>query len=480
MAETIYSIGIDAGTSTSQTVLSSFLLENHGGYFSVPQVAFAERQVLWQSEIHETPLRSAEEIDAPALRALVAADIAAAQPYLNGHPISTGAVIITGETARKSNADAVLKELSGFAGDFVAATAGPDLESELAGRGSGAAERSKTHKTTVVNFDIGGGTTNVAVFRKGELVGVTCFDIGGRHIRFDSENRIIYMSATVRRLIKAHTLRVEEGKTAAEETLKRIAHAMTDVLFMQEDAYRTKGAAQLSAPVKALLETDAEITFSGGVADCIYNNKSNPYLYGDFGVFLGQAIRESRLFGKQTVKPRETIRATVTGAGMYSVTLSGSTIGYADASVFPLKNLPVFTVTPEKEELLWSGKGADELGAAFAGFLAQNDTDNAVLYLEGKANPGYMELDRLARSVAQVFAHAIRKELPRIVVFFHDIAKAAGQLLRRYMENGDSARKGKVVALDRIRVDARNYLDIGRPLMGGLAVPVVVKTLLLG
>ena len=45
--------------------------------------------------------------------------------------LQTGAVIITGETARKHNANTVLASLSSMAGDFVVATAGPDLESVL-------------------------------------------------------------------------------------------------------------------------------------------------------------------------------------------------------------------------------------------------------------------------------------------------------------------------------------------------------------
>ena len=51
--------------------------------------------------------------------------------------LRTGAVIITGETARKENANEVLEALSDLAGDFVVATAGPDLESILAARGAG-------------------------------------------------------------------------------------------------------------------------------------------------------------------------------------------------------------------------------------------------------------------------------------------------------------------------------------------------------
>ena len=51
--------------------------------------------------------------------------------------IATGAVIITGETARKENAREVLSALSAFAGDFVVATAGPDLESHPCRPGGG-------------------------------------------------------------------------------------------------------------------------------------------------------------------------------------------------------------------------------------------------------------------------------------------------------------------------------------------------------
>lgn len=41
-------------------------------------------------------------------------------------------MIITGESARKENSDAVLKSLSDFAGDFVVSAAGPDMESLIA------------------------------------------------------------------------------------------------------------------------------------------------------------------------------------------------------------------------------------------------------------------------------------------------------------------------------------------------------------
>ena len=84
--------------------------------------------------------------------------------------IDTGAVIITGETAKKENAKNILESMAGLAGEFVVATAGVNLESILAGKGSGAAAFSKERHRVTVNVDIGGGTSNIGVFREGHTL----------------------------------------------------------------------------------------------------------------------------------------------------------------------------------------------------------------------------------------------------------------------------------------------------------------------
>ena len=67
------------------------------------------------------------------------------------------------------------------------------------------------------------------------------------------------------------------------------------------------------------------------MADLIYHESADTWAYGDIGVLLGRAIRESRLFTDfQKMEPGETIRATVVGAGTYTTTISGSTITYSD------------------------------------------------------------------------------------------------------------------------------------------------------
>ena len=155
MGETLHSVGIDVGTSTTQLILSRLTVENRANAYAVPDFTIGDREILYRSPIHFTPLRSATELDAAGIRQIVAEEyrLAGIQPQR----VSTGAIIITGETARKENARAVLDSLKEFAGEFVVATAGPDLESVLAAKGAGAERFSAQTGKTVLHMDIGGG-----------------------------------------------------------------------------------------------------------------------------------------------------------------------------------------------------------------------------------------------------------------------------------------------------------------------------------
>ena len=196
MSETLLSVGIDIGTSTTQLILSRLTLANRANPFSVPRIAIEDREVLYRSGIHFTPLLSDTVIDAEGVRTIVAEEYR--KSGFAPEQVDTGAVIITGETARKENAREVLSALSQFAGDFVVATAGPDLESILAARGAGADEYSREHHTDVLHFDIGGGTSNLALYSHGELAATGCLDVGGRLIKLDREGTVTYVSPVLK------------------------------------------------------------------------------------------------------------------------------------------------------------------------------------------------------------------------------------------------------------------------------------------
>lgn len=479
----ILSVGIDVGTSTTQVVFSKLQMDNAGGYFSVPRVAIVDKEVVYKSEVYMTPLKTDVLIDTEALRDIVAAEFRKAG--YRPEDTDSGAVIITGESARKENSDAVLKSLSDFAGDFVVSAAGPDMESLIAGKGSGAWQYSMDHHCRVANLDIGGGTTNVVLFEDGETLARGCLDIGGRLICMNPQGIITKVSPAAAVMAQAAGVSVSVGDRCAELKLTAVTRQMAAALNAylgvgigtsaggKADAIlrqiKTPGSSEFPVPEKV-----QAVFFSGGVADLIYHESADTWAYGDIGVLLGRAIRESRLFTDfQKMEPGETIRATVVGAGTYTTTISGSTITYSD-DIFPLKNIPVIKLDEELQEACFSGE-TEPVIRRIQWVLGQNDEEHFILAMPGKRNPGYTEMKRAAASIRQIMDRVQPPGEPILLVIESDIAKAMGQMIRQRPDL-----KRQVVAIDSIHVEDGEYVDMGKPMMNGMVIPVVVKTLIFG
>ena len=468
MGEQLLSVGIDIGTSTTQLVLSRLTLENRANPFTVPRVSIAGREVLYRSAIHFTPLLSDTVIDAAGVGAIVEEEYD--KSGFDRSQVDTGAVIITGETARKENAREVLSALSSFAGDFVVATAGPDLESILAARGTGVDEYSKEHHTDILHFDIGGGTSNLALYTHGELAATGCLDVGGRLIKIDRASRTVtYVSPALTRAGVDGVPAV--GQTATPERLEPVLRAMVEALEQAAglrpgrdrlDAFLTDGTCWEPRSVPW-------VCFSGGVADCIYDQPEDWLAFGDIGVLLGRAIRSSPAFSEEhRLRGSETIRATVVGAGSHATDLSGSTIFYREVS-FPLKNLPILKLTRSEE-----GAGAAELARCIREKLAwyrdEGGLTQLVLALRGEPNPGYGRVQELARGIAEGLEPLRQAGFIPVVLVEADQAKVLGQAMAARMS-------GPLLCLDGVGVDNGDYLDIGAPVADGTVLPVVIKTL---
>src|SRR2546430_11886266 len=94
-------------------------------------------------------------------------------------------LILTGEALSRENAKAIGELLAEMGGEFVCATAGHHMEAMLAAYGSGAAKRSHDEDSHILNIDVGGGTTKLALVAHGEVEATAAINIGGRLVVVD-------------------------------------------------------------------------------------------------------------------------------------------------------------------------------------------------------------------------------------------------------------------------------------------------------
>ena len=437
-------MGLDVGTTSTQMIVSRLTVENKASGFAVPEMVISQRRVLYESPVHFTPLLSQDRIDGGKLRELVLAEYARAG--ITREQVDTGAVIVTGETSRKENAAQVTEALSDLAGDFVVATAGPDLESVLAARGSGAVDSSARTGSTILHMDIGGGTANLCLIRAGEIAATGCLNVGGRLVKLDGLGRVTYVSPVLSGLWDCPLGTIPEKEKLAN-LCYLLANALEAAAGRKEDpallkALTTDGTRPLplQEPGEAVIPS-----FSGGVADCIAKDFP-PLEFGDIGPLLGKAIRESALCKDAYLLGEQTIRATVIGAGCHSAMLSGSTVFCRDVGL-PLKNLRVLhwapgSPPPEAPEEDWC------------------------LAMPGLAAPRYREVVQLAEAIVEAYPKG-----RLILCLEQDMAGALGQALA-------GRTRQPILCIDRVRLSPGSYLDVGSPT--GPAFPVVVKTLVFG
>ena len=468
--ETLLTVGIDLGTSTTQLVLSELTVENFASAFTVPRISISDKKVIYRSDIIFTPLLNQSEIDAEPIKAFVAEQYR--QAGIHKQDIQMGAVIITGETARKSNANNVLRALSGYAGDFVVATAGPDLESIIAGKGAGAQTYSETKRKPVVNLDIGGGTTNLAVFKDGEVIDTACFDIGGRLIKLDQQQKITYIAPKIQEIINKKGLTLHLGDQATEQNLLPIISELVAVLENSIGLGTQSPFYQLLVTNHPLRKGEELpiVTFSGGVADCLNTTSTNLFKYGDIGLLLGKYLRKSLIFSeKEVLESAETIRATVVGAGSHTAEISGSTIAYRE-KILPVKNIPILKLAQEDETLT-----VTELGQRIQEKLNWHrieETPQIALAIRGMSNPTFADIQRYGQGIVEGLASLVAEQIPIIVMVDEDMAKALGHALSAHLP-----KDYPFICLDSVKVENGDYVDIGLPVAEGAVLPIIVKTL---
>lgn len=459
------SVGIDIGTTTTHLMFSRLLARRQGSDYS-SKFKVVEREIEHKSDIMLTPYLGDKEIDTEKVSKFI--DQEYAKAGFSSDEIDTGAVIITGEACRKENADAIIDLFSDQAGKFVCATAGANLEALMAAYGSGAVDYSLDTDQTVLNIDIGGGTTKFAQVIDGFVEETASINVGTRLVAFDKNERITRLEEAVKTIAEDTGLQLEHGMHISEGDRERLARSFADLLFQVVDADLSPLARELMVTeIPDPIEFDV-LTFSGGGSEYIYDR--NPGFFTDLGPELGDAVRTSVSERDISMAELDTgIRATVVGSTQHTVQVSGNTILVTDESLLPLRNIPIIPFVAGNSH---GGKNGD-LERSIIEKIDLYDVDTFEqpfamgFHLHGR--PTLEMLQEIVTSAISGLEHA-NSEYPLILVFDTDIAMNAGRLAADRLDR-------PVVAVDNVELDQFGYIDIGEQLAQTSAVPVTVKSL---
>ncbi len=388
---------------------------------------------------------------------------------LSREGVDTGAVILTGEAARRKNARKIAELFSDVAGRFVCATAGPRLEAILAAHGSGTVGRSREWGADLLNVDVGGGTTKVTLVHSGRIAGVMVLNLGARLIACNGENRVHRIEEGGTRFMEAIGRKLSMGDRMSENFCEVLTQAMADALFqvLLGEKPPWEGL-MVTEPINQPLRVDG-VVFSGGVAEYIYGRESSSF--GDVGPQLGHEIKKAAVAnGFDILDSAEGLRATVIGASQYTIQMSGETIHLPVPSDLPFRNLRVVPVS-----LSWQPPIAERSRKTTLKVLRSLDPevqgDPFALAIDCPEFIGYSSVQELAAGLCTALTSLEPDLLPKALIFNRNIGRVVGGVLGAALP---------IPCIDEIVLSELDFIDIGAPIPGQEYLPIVVKSLAFG
>lgn len=462
------SVGIDIGTTTSQVIFSQLEVVNRASVSQVPSYEFSKRDIIFVSPIIKTPIDFEGHIRESELKTFIEAQYRAAG--IEPSSINSGAIIITGESSKAKNARATIMQLAETLGDFIVATAGPHLESVISGYGSGAADYAKSHNARVLNIDIGGGTSNYAVFEAGRIIDTACLNVGGHLIEFDPSGKIKYLHQPAHIIAEALFGNIDL-KTLNIDQIIRIVTQMAQLVYEVIIGKPSKLAQRLLMTdcLQSKHQYDA-VFISGGVGQCFYEPIQQIAFekYGDIGPLLAKCLHENNHFMTLPLStPKQTVRATVIGAGAYTLSLSGSTI-WIDPQKLPVRNIPVIHATDNSHDI-------SKLSSAWQHSSKRMDIDLTrdiyALCIPDWIPIRYQSVLECVQAIQSFLNDCPNNPHPLFIVSLQDMGKVLGMLL--HAEISERA----LAIIDEVQTHLGDYIDIGLPFQGGEILPITIKSL---
>ncbi|MFX0108142.1 MAG: ethanolamine ammonia-lyase reactivating factor EutA [Candidatus Hodarchaeota archaeon] len=469
----VLSVGIDIGSSTSHLIFSRLTLKRERSMFNITRrFNLVNREILYESSIIFTPLIDRYNIDIEAVIEFCEEEYkkAGIQPEM----VETGAVVVTGETAKKENAAEIVNRLSSESGKFVSAAAGPNLESLLSAMGSGIVEQTLHSRKSVCHIDVGGGTSNLAIAACGQVLSTSCINVGGRLLGIDKDFKIWRIDGPTQFLMNELGMTYKMGDQIPEEDARAIAREFAKALVEVMQGPATSPIAKelmMTDDLDFTIPLDA-YSFSGGIAEMYYGSDET---FDDIGVMLAEEIRalvEEK--GLPIEEPENKIRATVIGAGAFSLSVSGSTTFHDEKIELPVVNVPVLPVNIEGE--FTPEKVVDAIHRSFTTFDVIEGEDQVALYFKDPLVSRVYTVDGwlppFAKAIESAMPNSVSGKKLIILIFGYDVAKRLGLAIR-----DETSIKNNLLVLDELQLEAGDWIDIGAPLKETEAFPVTVKSL---
>ena len=463
-------VGIDIGSSSTQVVFSQVHLKRQGEALSSRYVV-VERRLLYQSPIFFTPYADSTDIDARALGSLI--DQAYREAEVTPHDVDIGVVLLTGEALRRQNAEGIAHVIAHKGGEFLSASAGHHMESNLAAHGSGAVELSGEESSCVLNVDIGGGTTKLALIRDGILIQTAALHVGGRLLVWTERGQISRIEPRAAEVLSDLGHEVGLGDAVSDKMITALGVQMASIIFDIVTGKKRSDARWLTDPLEIPSDVGTVI-FSGGVSEYVADAGLSGH--NDIGQSIGNQLRKVLNENKSNIRFEAAsggIRATALGASEFNIQVSGNTGYLSDPGLLlPRKNMPVIRLTVDAGNLTAHGlqrrliqsitdfdlTGYDEFALAFE-WLGEFDYELLKRFCDSIV--GYIESDteHCDSSLYLLFDRDLAQSVGRILTTEHQVTRP-------------------LLVLDGLRFKEFEFVDLGRIRLPSRTVPVTVKSLI--
>ncbi len=350
MTRSIKMVGLDCGSTTTSAVVAAGRLTNG----ALGCVEITELEEIFRSETVLTPFDH-DRIDARRLEQYLDDWLMSAGVRPDG--IFGGGALITGLAAQKKNAAAITRLIETRLDESVIAIADdPRLESWLAFMGNCHTLSKAQPRTMILNLDVGGGTTNLALGIDGQVIATGCLFVGARHFQFvPGTYEITNLSPYAVALLEHLGIQRQLGDTLQAADIDLILDFYIGLIeaAIEGDARPFATAIgrrhlQVRLERPKFVHEPIAVTLSGGVGQIVYKQlrgdpSSDITPFGDLGSDLAARIlRAPSIAGRMNhLIPEGLGRATVFGLLRHSTELSGSTIYLPKPQRLPLKNVPI-------------------------------------------------------------------------------------------------------------------------------------------